>query len=304
MPEQPENPITEPKPKAPLWKRVRAWTVILGLYAVILGMAGFGVTLIRSNFRSGKALDDRLFLLLGGAALLIPLVRVAWVYLRSKWIKGRWLMTKQESAQLLSQCSARRFRASEIPPWSWIRFGVNWANYSAMEPKNPLWKRALGWTLLIAFVALMLLLTGFGVIFTVAGFATIASGGLVIIGFGALLFVVPIQATWSCIRRIRTMGSLRTPQEELRQMGVQTTEWQDRETQKPLRSKVVSTVIIAAILSGWWVRVTLHHPQHPHETWFNPALWTLFAIYAIRVQFRKPKNSPPQTSDPPASRQI
>jgi len=201
MPGQSEDPIAALKPKAPLWKRVRAWTVILGLYAVILGMAGFAVTLIRHSFRSGAALEDRLFLLSGAVALLVPPISVAWVYLRTRWTTGRWLMKKQERVQKLSQCSTRRPAARQTPPWSWVRFAANWANYSAMESSLPLWQRAIGWSLLAVFAALMLSAIALSIIFMGAGFATIHSLGLVMVGFGALLLLIPGQVTWSCVGR-------------------------------------------------------------------------------------------------------
>jgi hypothetical protein len=291
MPSQSENPIAVPKPKPPLWRRVRAWTVILSLYAVILGMAGLAVTLIRHSFRSGIALEDRLFLLSGTVALLVPPITLAWVYLRTRWTTGRWLTTNQERVQRLSQCSAQRSVARQAPPWSWVRFAANWANYSAMESSLPLWQRALGWSLLAVFATLMLSAIALSIIFMGAGFATIRSLGIVIVGCGALLLVIPGQVVWVCISRFRMTGSIRTTKEELQQMGAQSTEWQVREWQKPLRSKILTTAVVVAVLSAWWIRIGLHHSRHAHENWFNPGLWTLFAIYAIWIQFRKPKTS-------------
>jgi hypothetical protein len=302
MPEQPEDPIVVAKPKAPLWKRVRAWTIILGSYAAILGMAVFAVTLVQHSFRSDSALEDRLLLLSGAVALVLP-VRVAWIYIRTKSTTGRWLMTKQKRDQTLSQCSTRRFVASQTPPWSWFWLAANWANYSAMESSLPLWQRALGWTFLVAFAALLLSVITFGVIMMGAGIVIIHSVGLVLVGFGALLLLIPGQVIRFYIDRYRTMGSIRTTQEELRQMSVQRTEWRAREWQKPLRTKILSTVVVAAVFSMWWIRVALHHSRHAHEDSFNPGVWTLFAIYAVWIQFRKPKAPQPQTSGPPAATQ-
>jgi hypothetical protein len=70
MPEQSEDLIVAAKPKAPLWKRVCAWTIILGLYAATLAMVVFAVTLVQHSFRSGTAIEDRLCLLLGAGMLL------------------------------------------------------------------------------------------------------------------------------------------------------------------------------------------------------------------------------------------
>jgi hypothetical protein len=296
MPEQSEDLIVAAKPKAPLWKRVRAWTIILGLYAATLAMVVFAVTLVQHSFRSGTAIEDRLCLLLGAGMLLVLPVRVAWVYICSKWITGRWLVTKQKRDQTFSQCSTRRLVASQTPPWSWLRFAANWANYSAMESSLPLWQCVLGWTLLVAFAALLLFVIALGVIMMGAGIATIHTGGLVMVGFGALVLLIPGQVAWSYIGRYRTTGSIRTTQDELRQMSAQITEWRAREWRKPLRTKILSMVVITAIFSVWWIRVALRHSRHAHESWFNPALWTLFAIYAMWIQFRKPKALQSQTS--------
>lgn len=293
MIEQPENPIAVPSLKAPLRKPVLAWASVFFLYAVTLGMAGFAITLIRHSFRSGIPFDDRVYLLTGAAVLLAFPVRVAWVYIRSKWTSGHWLMTKEESARMRSHCSTQRIGVTQTPPWSWIWFALNWANYSAREPNTSLWRRALGWALLAAFAAVIFAAAGLGIIFIGAGLDSIHSGGLVIVGIGAILLLIPILTAWFCILRKRRTGSLRSHQEDLQQMGVQQTEWQTKESQKPLKSKIVSTVIIVIILGGWWMRETLNYSRHSHADWVNPGLWTLFGIYAIWIQFRKPKGSQP-----------
>jgi hypothetical protein len=175
----------------------------------------------------------------------------------------------------------------------WIYFAINWANYSAMERSLPLWRRTIGWILLAAFATFMLVLAGFGIIAIIAGITAIQSSGLGMVVFGVFLLLSPILVTWSCIRRLRTTGSLRTSKEELLQMGARITEWENGEGQKPLRSKIGSTVIMTAIVGLLWM-VTLRRSQHPHESWGSlSGLITLYTIYAIWIQFRKPKSFNP-----------
>jgi hypothetical protein len=304
MLDQSENPFSEPRPAAPQWTRVRARTLIVFIYAVLLTMAGAAVALIIRIFQPSKTPDERLgFLLVAAALLLIP-GRVAWTYVRTKWTTGHWFMTREKSAQVLAQCSTQRFSSSQAPPWGWILFAVHWANYSARDAKAPLPKRALGWTLLILFIAALLGLTGLGVIFIGAGIGTIHSLGLIMVFVGALILLFPALAARSLRRRVRRTGSWRTSQDELRQMAAQRNEWRVRESQKPLRTKIISTVIMVAIITVWWVKEAMRHARHAHYDWFNPALWTVFALYAIWIQFREPKSSPPQSSNAPPATQI
>jgi hypothetical protein len=293
MPEQFEDPIAEAKPKASLWRRVCAWTVIVGLYAAILGMVGFAVSLVRDSFKSGTAVGDRVFLLLGAAALLAIPFSVARVYVRTRWATGRWLMSKQERVQRLSQCAMRRPGARATPPWSWIQFAANWANYSAMESSLPLWRRATGWILLVAFAALVLAVSAFGVIAMGAGLDTIHSGGLMMVGIGALVLLIPGMIGWSLVRRFRRTGSIHVTQEELRQMSEQISEGQAREWQKPLREKILATVSVTAILAVWRSWMEYRHSRGHHQNWVTFGMWTLFAIYSTWNLFRKPKTSRP-----------
>lgn len=64
----------------------------------------------------------------------------------------------------------------------------------------------------------------------------------------------------------------------------------------PLQTKIFTTGVITVILSEWWIRVALHHSRQAHENWFNTGLWTLFAIYAIAIQFRKSKRTASETA--------
>ncbi len=291
-----------PWPKATLRKRVLAWTLVLTLYAIVAGMAIGAVVLIRFAFKSGTSLDGRLIDLSSAAFLLILPVRLSWIYFHKRWTTGRWLMTKEERAQQLSQCATRRNRPIQAPPYSWIRRASLWASYSAMETASPFWRRALGWTVLILFIAAQLGFAALGVIFIGAAFA---DGPVllrfVLIALGGLMLLLPIQAMRSSILRRRTTGTWVVSREELQQLDAQRTEWRVRESQRPLSSKIISIVIMAVLLTGWWIRVTVHHS---HQNWLNPAIWTVFAIYAIWVQFRKPKNSLQRTSDSSLATQL
>jgi hypothetical protein len=305
MPEQPESPAACAMPKPSLRRRIRAWALVLVVFGIPLGMVSFAVTLIRSALRTGTPLDGRVFRFLGAAALLYVPAKVVWVYIQRRWTTGRWTMTTQaraqamqERVQRITQCSTRRVGATRTPPWSWVLFAVKWANYSALEPAVPLWQRSVGWMLLGIAVAVLLGLTGFGVICLGAGFGTIGSGGLPIVGIGVLMFVFPGQAVWFCIRRKRESGSIRVSREELLQMRAQSTAWRTIERQKPLRSKIITSAVLVAILCGWWIRVALRHSQKAHDSWFGPGLWTLIAIYVSWDQFRKPKSAAPQGPDP------
>jgi ABC-type multidrug transport system fused ATPase/permease subunit len=297
MPEQPENPFSEPRPAAPLWKRVRALALIVFLYAITVAMAGAAIALIIRIFRPGTPPEDRLtFLMIAPALLVIP-GGVAWKYLRTKWTTGRWFMTREKSAQVLVQCSTQKFSSTQAPPWGWILFAVHWANYAARDPDAPLAKRVLGWTMLVLVIAALLGVTGLGVIFIGAGIDTIHSVGPIMVIVGALILLFPALAARSLRRRVRSTGSWRTSQDELGQMVAQRNEWRIRENRKSLRAKIISTVITVAIITVWWMREAMRHARHEHYDWFNPTLWTVFAIYAIWIQFRKPKSSAPPSSN-------
>src|SRR5580693_7976315 len=109
----------------------------------------------------------------------------------------------------------RRGRGMIAPPGLWVSLAVHWANYCARESSVTIWKRSLGWLLLVLSAAFLLGAGALGVIFIGAGIGTIDSGGIVMIFFGAVLFVLPGFAVWSCVRRWRSTGSLRTSLQEL-----------------------------------------------------------------------------------------
>jgi hypothetical protein len=91
------------------------------------------------------------------------------------------------------------------------------------------------------------------------------------------------------------VGATRADLDELR---AQRSAWAARERQKPLRSKLIGTAVMVAVYALWWMRVTVHHAQHPHESWVTPAICTPALIYSIWVQFRRPKSAPATETDP------
>jgi hypothetical protein len=172
-------------------------------------------------------------------------------------------------------------------------FAIKWGGYSAMETAAPLWQRVAGWAVLAVLLAALVGLTGFGVIMIGAGCGTLGPDGLglVMIGFGLLLFVYPVQAIRACFRRKRETGSLRVTHDELTEMRLQQTARNNQERRKPLGSKIVSSLFLVAILVGWGLWGKLDPPKSRPFSWDNLALWSLFAIYVIWNQFRKPQRA-------------
>jgi hypothetical protein len=303
MAEFPENvptldPLGVPKCKPPLWKRVRAWTIIVLLYAIILGMAAGAVPLLRSVFRPGIALDDRLMHLLWAAMLLAPLGFMVRYFVRVRLKTDRWRGTpeqrQQEKVERLAKCSIdgakRGCAANHSSP---LTYAVKWASCSAFAPECTTWQRTAAWLVLVAYTLAVLGVAAFGVICIGAAFDnnTITATLMILaLAFAALLW--PGVVAWRLVRGIRA-GKVGTTREELDELRAQRSAWATRESQKPLRTKVLSTAFAAVVYGLWWMRVTVHHAQHPRESWVTVAMWTPFFLYSIWVQFRRPRNAPP-----------
>ncbi len=280
------------KPKPTLWRRIRAWAIILSLYAVILGMAAGGILLLRPSFHSSIPWDERLVLALG---LLAPLAWIIWFFLKKRWQTGRWSESPEQREQRRAQCRANgTCRPGRTRPQSWARSLLHWAGYTAFEPSCTAWQRIAGWTVLAGYALYLLALTAIGVICIGASFAdsNTLHACLLFIGLGLLLFLIPGMAVRAFIRRI-SAGQVRVSREEMEQVRTQRAAWRVRESQKPLRSKMFTVLFIVAAYGWWWLRVTLFHAQHPHESWVTPAIYTPFALYLIWSQFRRPKASSP-----------
>jgi hypothetical protein len=296
MPENPEISTPEPKQRLPLRKRVRVWAVLGGLYAVILAMGVFGVKLLVSGLGHHVSADEWLMRFAGAAALLLMPCAVAWYFLKMRWKTGRWLGTKEARQQQRTQCAVRQGRRPnggiQSPPWSWVLLAAYWGSYNAMDTAAPVGRRMAGWSALAGFAALLLAFAGFGVIFLGAGLTTIATGGGVMIFFAALMFVIPVVAVWRCVQRKRTTGRWHVSQDELEDLNGGRRAWREREVQKPLRTKIISTLLFIGVIAFLWARAYLPHGQHREGAWLTPAIWTIFALYGIWIQFRTPKNAP------------
>jgi hypothetical protein len=286
-----------PKCKPPLWKRVRAWTILLLLYATFLGMAAAAIPLLRSVFNRGLAPDDRLMHLLWAAMLLAPAGFVVRYFVRVRLKTGRWRGTpeqrQQEKMQRVAKCSVDGAKSGcAANRNSLILFAIKWSSYAAFAPECPPWQRVAGWLGLAAYVLTLLALTAFGAICMGAGLSTLGTGGLLITGLGLACFIWPIVAVRSLIQGI-LKGKVGATREDLDELRSQRTAWRVRENRKPLRTKIISTLFLIVLYGLWWVRVTFHHAQHPHESWITPAMWTPALIYSVWIQWRRPKSAPP-----------
>jgi hypothetical protein len=314
MAEFPENaptldPTGAPKCQPPLWKRVRAWAIIVLVYAVILGMAAAAVQPLRSVFRPGTALDERLMHLLWAASLLAPLGFVARYFVRMRLKTGRWRGTpeqrQQDRQQRLARCATRNGKrvcaANQTSP---LTYAVKWASCSAFDPTCTPWQRTAAWLVLAGYTVVLLAMAAFGVVsFGAAcdnGNTITATLLMLAIGVAALLW--PGVVAWRLVRGIGA-GKVGTTREELDEFRAQRSEWRMRESQKPLRTKLLSAAFVVVVYGLWWMRVTVHHAQHPHESWVSPAMYAPFAIYGIWAQFRAPKSNPPRGSDTASSSQ-
>ena len=305
MAEFPENvptldPLGVPTRKAPLWKRgrVRVWTILILLYAIILGMAAGAVPLLRSVFRPGIALDDRLMHLLWAAGLLAPLAYTVRYFVRVRLKTGRWRGTPEQRQQERQQRLAQYYpskgkRVCAAKQTSLVTYAIKWASCSAFDPACTTGQRAVAWLVLTGYTVALLGIAAFGVICFGAAFDNnTITATLAILALGVTALLWPGAVAWRMIRGLRA-GKVGTTREELDQLRAQRSDWRMRESQKPLRTKLLTTVFLVVIYGLWWMRVTVHHAQHPHESWVTPAIWTPALIYSIWVQFRRPKNAPP-----------
>jgi lysylphosphatidylglycerol synthetase-like protein (DUF2156 family) len=306
MPEFPDansgglDPLGAPKCKPPLWRRVRAWTIILLLYAMILGMASAAIPLLRSAFHSGVAPDDRPMHLLWAAMLLTPLGFVVRYFIRVRLKTGRWRGTpeqrKRDKEQRLAKCSTVGGKpvCGSANRNSLVTYAIRWASYTAFAPECNPGQRTAAWLVLITYTLTLIAVAAFGVIALGAAFdsSNTVTATLLFIALGLFALAWPATIAWRLARGIRN-GKVGATREELDALRTQRTAWATRENQKSLRSKLISTAIAAAIYVFWWIRVTVHHAQHPHESWITPAMFMPAFIYSIWVQFRRPKNTPP-----------
>jgi len=308
MPEFPDansgglDPLGAPTPKckAPLGKRVRAWTIIVALYGVFLGMAAGAVPLLRTAFRPGVALDDRLMHLVWAGCLLLPLGLVVRYFVRVRLKTGRWRGTpeqrKQDREQRLARCTTsggkRVCAARQSSPNA---YAIKWASCSAFDPTCTPWQRTGAWLVLVLYTLAVLTVAVFGLMCFGAGFAddNTLNQSLLWIGLGMASLIWPVVVAVKLVRGIRD-GQVGTTREELDELRAQRIEWRMRESQKPLRSRLVGTAATVAVYALWWMRAASHHA---HESWVTPAMAAPWVIYAIWVQFRRPKSAPPANGE-------
>lgn len=311
MPEFPDansgglDPMGAPTAKCqlPLWRRVRAWAVICALYAALLGMAAASIWPLRFALRSGVALDDRLMHLLWAGGLLTPLGFVVRYFVRVRLKTGTWRGTaeqrKQEREQRLARCSGGGAKIGCANNRNdMFAYVVKWASYAAFHPKCTIAQRCAAWTVLVAYGLVVACVAGLGVICFGAAFAddNTHTQSALFLALGVAVLVWPCLVVWRLIRGLRA-GQVGTTREELDGLRARRTAWHVRENQKPLRTKLLTTAFSVVIYGLWWFRVTVHHAQHPHESWVTPAMFTPALIYSIWVQFRGPKNVPPADGD-------
>ena len=291
-------PPATPKPKPALWKRVLAWTFIVGMYALLLGMLWFAISLFSSAIKPGVPWEDRLYKLLEAGALLVIPAKVAWTFIKRKLATGSWLrMTEQEKARIAArrsarQCGTTKANACRQASQSLILFVFSWAGYMAWNENAAPWKRALAWTVIVLHVLSGIAL---GLLFIGGSFADglTPRQHLLWILTGLACSVYPAIVIRSYLRRFQTTGTLRVSREEFESVTAQRREAQNKQRQIPLRSKIVSYAIGAAALGLMWVRATVYHSRHPHESWVTPAFFTIPLLYSIWKDFAKPRTIQP-----------
>lgn len=298
-------PPNSQEPKTPLWKLVRAWTIIVGLYAVLLGMAWFAVILLDAAVKPGVVWVDRAYKLLEAGALLVIPGKVAWVFIKRKLITGNWgVMTEEEKARnaarrMARQCGTVQSGACGRRCQSWIKSALSWAGYIAWEQRAGLWKRTLAWTVIVLYAAYVLGWIGFGLLCIGASFAdsnTVRQQFLwVLLGLAFLIY--PALVIRSYLRRIQATGNLLVSKEEFQSGVAQRVEVQSKRRQIPLRNKIISHAIGAVVLGLMWMRATVYHSRHPHESWMTPAFLTIPLLYSIWRDFSAPQKTESKASD-------
>jgi len=302
MPDEPIDQPTTSRPKAALWKRARAWALILLICSVVLGLACGGFYFLLHAFRPGVFLGDRIYDTAIALGLFAVPARIFWTSLGTRLSTGRWTRTPQERRERVAQCAAKRSttrpRVAQPSWWTWLVYSLKWANYTAREPEI---SRA---RLFAARAVLLLGLLGylatclFPLVCVGAAFAddNTRTATVLFLAMAALCALLPWWLTRSLLRYRSTHPFMRTQPEELEEIGARHTQWHIQENQKPLRSKIISTVTILAAYGYWWVRATSYRSHHANDSRITPAMWTPFMIYGIFVQFRKPKLSQPQAT--------
>jgi hypothetical protein len=274
------------RPAIPFWKRTLGWSILVLLLAVMASMVVGGIFLLRHTFSQNIAPDDRLFDGLYAAALLTLPASLIWILIKTRITTGRWTGHQQQR----SLACYPQFNSS---PANWITFSTNWATFTAGDRSASMQKRAIAWTTIVLFAAGLLAVTAFAVICFGAAFAddNTALERFLFLALGAAILLFPGLTVWSFIKKKRLTGSWRTSREQMQTMTAARERWRMREYARPMRSKMSVLAINAVVLLVLWLRTTVFHAHHPHSSWITPAFWTVVAVYAVGIQFRKPRPS-------------
>jgi len=289
--------VAPARPKPPLGKRIRAWTIVSFLFLVLLGTTAGGILYARHISRSGRW-DDLPIVM----ELLLPLGFVVWFFIRHRTRTGKWSESREQQLQRRAEFKARRTPA-RLRARSLGSNVLTWAGYTAFESSCPSWQRAGAWTVLVGYALLQLAFVAVAVIAIGASFAdddTVLQR-LLFCGLGLLFLFVAGKNALLLLRR-KQAGSLRITREEHAELKTHRDAWRLRESQKPLRSKVVTIVFAVATEAYLWMRVTVFHAHHRHESWITPLFSLPACTWVIWVQLRSPKQAPTQdTADTPTA---
>ena len=270
-----------------MWLIFTLWS---GILFVLLSGALF---LILAAFRLSSSFEDAAFYSLGASALLALPSRFAW-NLFCRWTSklNWWPAALRPPSPLPIPSSLSGTRPPgwrQATPWSWFNYRFRWAGYAAFERTCPFFYRAVARALLAVCGLFLLAIAWSGTRMIVTGVSMMGASGSILVLFGVCLLALPAFAVRTMIRRVRA-GSLRTTAAELERLRAERTSWRLRELRRALSTKIAATVFLLAIYTLWWLRVFVHHSQHPHESRLTPLLWTPFLLYRLWAQFHRPKN--------------
>lgn len=284
------HPKSAPTHSARVWLALLLWSGIL--FVLLTGAA----KLLIFTFRIHRPLEDTAFYMFGAAALFALPGMFAARLLHNRRTTGLWLPDREATLQRLALIRTRPKGWRQASPWSWIRFVVVWSGHVAFRQDRPLWQRLLAAATLVLCAAFLLLIVALSVGLVFLGLRADDTTGSILVVIGAALLLWPVLVVRALILRIRH-GQLRISTEELQDIHRQHIAWRIRQRQRPLRTRVFSAIFLVAVYSLWWLRVTLHHAQHPHESRLTPALWTPFVLYTLWAQFSSPAKPTSPTTD-------
>lgn len=300
MGELPSELLARPTPKLSPASRPRVWTALVLWSGILFVLLAGAAKLLLFTCRVHRSVEDTAFYTMGAAALLALPVMFSAKLLHSRATTGRWLPDRDRTLQRLALVRARPKGWRQASPWSWVRVVVLWSGHVAFQRSRAVWQRALAWLMLAFCAAFLLLIAALSIELIFVGICADDTAGSILVVFGAALLIWPGMVARTLFLRIRS-GRLRVSAEEMQNAHRQRAAWRIRESRRPLRTKIVSTIFLVTVYGLWWLRVTLHHAQHPHESRLTPALWTPFVLYTLWAQFSKPKKSATgQQQSPPA----